>query len=448
MSVLTDRLRALGITGIRPAREIEPWPDPKEPIAQALGGDWSADRRSFVVERRLDAHAMHGRVRIGDIASRIARAAQSRAASMLTHQLDACPPFLFFDLETTGLSGGAGTYAFLVGTSRFDKDDFLIRQHLLIDYASEPAMLRRVADDFACAASLVSFNGKSFDAPLLDTRYSFHRQQWPGAGRPHVDALHPSRRFWRQGATGPRESCSLIALEEELLGVRRVGDVPGFEIPARYFHFVRSGDAAGLAPVLEHNRLDLISLAALTARLFELVEEGASCARDSWEAVALGRTYAANGCVDRACDAFERAIDMSAGGSVAADTARVEALRGLAALLRRARRYDDAADAWRRLLQVRTCPHAMAREANEALAIHHEHRVRDLAAAKMFALNSLETGAGRSGAAWNDAVRHRLERLEKKERRTDARLTARPLFPSSSLPPSCGSPTSAPRTSS
>src|SRR5262249_51802352 len=153
-----------------------------------------------------------------------------------------------------GLSGGAGTHAFLIGCARFDDDRGLVtKQFLLTRPADERPLLDLVAAEIADAGALVSFNGKSFDAPMLEPRYLFHRLDWPGEGVPHVDALHPARRFW------PGD-CSLVALERQKLGARRVADVPQAEIPARYFHFVRTGDARPLVAVLEHNRRDLLTL--------------------------------------------------------------------------------------------------------------------------------------------------------------------------------------------
>ena len=144
------------------------------------------------------------------------------------------------------MSGGAGTYAFLVGCGAFDAEGgFVTRQFVLLRHADERQLLQMVGAELAPAGALVSFNGKSFDAPLIETRHLFHRLEWTGSRLPHLDVLHPARRFWSDGAAGDTP-CSLVALERSVLGARRSGDVPGSEIPARYFQFVRSGDARPL----------------------------------------------------------------------------------------------------------------------------------------------------------------------------------------------------------
>lgn len=418
-------------------------------LERVLGGEWRSrdGARSFVVTRRVEADAPYGHARVGDVAARLT-AAQG-GASLLTAGTPRVP-FVFFDLETTGLSGGAGTHAFLVGCSWFDDTGaFVVEQHLMTDYAAERGMLTLVAQDLAAAGALVTFNGKSFDAPVIETRYLFHRLTSPCSGIPHVDVLHPARRFW---GGDPALGCSLVALEQQLLGVQRVGDVPGFEIPERYFQFIRSGDAQPLADVFEHNRLDLLSLAALTARLLMLVSEGAGATDDEREAYALGRVYERADDTVRAEDAFERAVALAtltiARGQRhrpgvewmwTPQGIRAEATRALALSARRRRRYGEAAARWRQLLDVQGCPAAFRREATEALAIHHEHRERDLAAAHMFALKSLEAGTEK---AWGDAVRHRLARLERKL------VTEQPSLPSLPSQPPCGSPRSGRRTSS
>jgi uncharacterized protein YprB with RNaseH-like and TPR domain len=372
----------------------------------------------FVVEARREPASVLGGETIGTLARRLEEAA---AGAALVAGVPAASPFGFFDLETTGLSGGAGTYAFLVGCGWFDDDGaFVTRQYLLVQFADERSLLALVAGELAQAGALVSFNGKSFDAPLLETRFLYHRLEWIGARRPHIDMLPVARRFWRRrngltaGAAVPETGCSLIALEQQLLGTSRQGDVPGFEIPSRYFHFVRTGDARQLSAVFNHNRLDLLSLAALTVRALHLVRVGPDGTDDPREALALGWFYARGGLDRRAHGAYARAVDlcMRDGPMTGPCSAvRVDALRSLALARRRSRAYDEAAGYWRQLLDVRGCPRHLAREASEALAIHHEHRVRDLVTAKAFALRGLEDGAK---PAWNEALRHRLDRIDRK----------------------------------
>jgi uncharacterized protein len=417
-----DRIRGI-IGGPHTARPVESSTTVHidKPDVASLGGEWlTRDGLScFVVERSCEAGSTYGRESVGALAERVARSTDQ--AVMLSGGVPVRAPFLFFDLETTGLSGGAGTYAFLVGCGWFEDGAFTTRQFLLTRFADERPMLAAVAAELSRAGALVSFNGKSFDAPVLETRYLFHRLAWAGAHIPHVDVLHPARRFWRRPVTAEETSCSLTALEGPILGARRAGDVSGYEIPERYFRFVRSGDPRPLAAVLEHNRLDLLSLAGLTARLLELLRCGPEAARTPREALALGHVYARAGQEKRARAAYEHAVESCRAPAGAFDPVKIEALRALALSCRRSRAFDDAAGCWQKILEVRGCPAALAREATEALAIHHEHRLRDLVKAKSFAMRALEEG---SRPAHDTAARHRLARLEKKMERTRQLLIA------------------------
>ena len=250
---------------------------------------------------------------------------------------------------------------------------------------------------------MVTYNGKSFDLPLIETRYVLQRMRTPFGNLAHVDMLHPARRLWREDDV----ECRLTNLERTLCGHAREGDVPGFEIPSRYFHYVRSGDARALEAVLEHNRLDIISLAMFTARASQLLDDGPPAAATAREACGMGRLYERAGMTDAALESFARAADMTPTDAIA----RPDALRAHAALCRRLRRYDEAAASWRRVLDVRACPPGIAREATEALAVHHEHRARDLTAARTFALQALGLQAT---AARQEAVHYRLARLDRK----------------------------------
>jgi uncharacterized protein len=398
-------------------------------VAEVLGGRpiTNGFGRALVVERRYESDRFHGARRVGDCMF-----ADSDALRLLDPTLS--PPdvrgdrTLFVDLETTGLSGGAGTVAFLVGCGWFDMGAFQVRQFLLTSYASERALLAAVADCFAATTLLVTYNGKTFDVPVMETRWLFHRIPPPLDAVRHFDMLHPARRLWRHrthasaieqpaarprdGATHENGGCRLATLERVLCGVTRVGDVPGMEIPSRYFRFLRSGDASPLEPVLEHNRLDLISLAAVTAHAVELAQEGCARCRDAAEAVALGRVYERAGCGARAVACYERAMDDPAAPlDVAA-----EAMYRLGVRLRRDRRYVDAAAIWRRILDLKQGRYGPRSEllralqtfATEALAVHHEHREKDYEGAKELTLRLLED------APDDERPRHRLSRLERK----------------------------------
>jgi uncharacterized protein YprB with RNaseH-like and TPR domain len=399
--------------------------------AEVLGGEWRESRgqQFLVIDRKYSPGYRHGRVAVADslpppdgLWPRLSLLAGTACRGRM----------LFVDLETTGLAGGAGSYAFLVGCGWFDGALFRVRQFFLSSFAGERVLLEAVAEAAAAAGTVVTYNGKSFDLPLMETRFVLHRMETPFAGMPHVDMVHPARRLWRPDESATDDegvsrgvmvrtagNCRLTTLEETLCGHIREGDVPGFEIPSRYFHFVRSGDARALEAVMEHNRLDLLALALVTARASQLLDDGPDAATTGREALGMGRLYERAGLDDDARAAFTRAAQMPG-----ADTAtRAEALRGVAVMARRMRRYDEAASAWRRILELRGCPAPVMREATDALAVHHEHRVRDLRAAQAFALQSMTLQQSRSR---REAVEHRLARLNRKL--GDAASSPMPLF--------------------
>ena len=417
-----------------------------------LGGEWcdSHGQRFLVVNRKYTPGYRHGRVALADclppedgVWPRLALLGHMGSGVISKSVMTPAPlagsrRLLFLDLETTGLAGGAGSYAFLVGCGWFDGGVFRLRQFFLSSFGAERVLLEALAELAAGAACVVTYNGKTFDLPLIETRFVLQRMQTPFADLPHVDMLHPARRLWREGEV----ECRLTNLERTICGHEREGDVPGFEIPSRYFHFVRSGDARPLEAVLEHNRLDILSLAMLTARASQLLDDGPSAATTAREAFGMGRLYERAGMIGEALESFARAAkaDLKVGlyadcvsadsdgrasdgaqgddhrrgrpsGRPLDDGIRAAALRATATLCRRLRRYADAAAAWRQLLDLRGCPPALAREATEALAVHHEHRARDLHEARAFALRSLPLQAT---AARQEAIRYRLARIDRK----------------------------------
>ncbi len=164
---------------------------------------------------------------------------------------------LFFDCETTSLSGGAGNIVFLFGLGYVDDAGFAVEQFFLEDFPDEPAFVDVLAERLRPEYTYVSYNGRAFDAHLLRTRFLLNAVPFPI--RRHVDLLYPSRRLWRRRL----ESCSLGSLEAHVLGIERTEDLPGAEVPDRYFDYLRRGDPAGLSPVFAHHRADIASLILL-----------------------------------------------------------------------------------------------------------------------------------------------------------------------------------------
>ncbi len=376
--------------------------------ASILDGEWrqAGSHRFLIVDRSYAPGHRHGSVSIAD--SLPPREGWARLGLLAGKSCGG--RLLFVDLETTGIAGGAGSYAFLVGCGWFDGGRFHVRQFLLSSFASERALLEAVTDVAGAVDAVVTYNGKSFDLPLIETRYSLNRLATPFADMPHVDMLHHARRLWHSDDDGHR----LSSLETSLLGHEREGDVSGFEIPARYFRYVHTGDPRPLAAVLEHNRLDLLSLALLTSRAAQLLDDGVASASTPREALGMGRLYERAGMVGDALACFARASDMGPGRLA-------EALHAHAVLLRRLRRYEAAAVAWQRLLDLNECPPRLEREAAEALAVHHEHRLRSLPSARRLAMRSLLLDMTR---ARREAIEHRVARLDRKLARVEPAMPA------------------------
>ena len=237
-SKLSERLKALGVK--TKATDLPP-PKPKSPydIDSVVAGAFHSTPRGdvFIVDQIYLPDYRHGESSLLPSLplSLISQwANDSRLAEMPLSR------FAFLDTETSGLSGGTGTYAFMVGIARFVEDQFVLRQFFMRDPAEEPMMLEAIANFLAPTQALVTFNGKAFDAPLLATRYRLHHIPIPFEDYAHLDLLPLARRLWRDRL----ESRALKYLEQHILGLTRSSEeVPGYEIPWLYFDYLRTGDA-------------------------------------------------------------------------------------------------------------------------------------------------------------------------------------------------------------
>jgi uncharacterized protein len=364
----------------------------------------------FVAQQTLPFGRPYGRLRVGDVS-----AADLRALELFLQDnvLPDASELIYLDTETTGLAGGTGTCAFLIGLGMIEGADFVVRQFFLRDYPEEKAILAALAQTLAAYKGLVTFNGKTFDVPLLETRYALARQRPPFSGMVHLDLLHPARRLWKLRL----ESCQLTNLEREVLGITRKGDVPGSEIPGIYFDYLRTGDARGLQPVFYHNALDIITLAALTAELAKVIgaegslgSPGAAERMHSLDLFSLSRIFERAGDTEKSVSVCRRALDSGLPSSF-----EPRALWHLATQHKRRREYDQAVEIWEEIARRRGW---LFVEALEQLAIHAEHRRLDACAAIQFTERAL-AWLDDSSRSQPDDGRRTWNALGHSERRTD-----------------------------
>jgi uncharacterized protein YprB with RNaseH-like and TPR domain len=276
---------------------------------------------------------------------------------------------LFLDTETTGLSGGAGTVAFLAGVGFFREDGFVVKQYLMRDYDEEASMLENLQSELNARRALVTFNGKAFDVSLLAGRFIMNGLRLPPAG-PHLDLLHMARRIWRDCL----ENCRLSTLEADILYECRSGDIPGSMIPQVYFNYLLRRETEALERVLEHNRLDVLSMAAILRHISGLVgDPGASSRCGGEELFGLGCLFEALGNAEPASSCFAMCLEGKR------PSVERRALAKLANMSKRAGDYGGALRYWERMAEF--SPKTGISPYVE-MAKHYEHRARDPVKAK------------------------------------------------------------------
>jgi uncharacterized protein YprB with RNaseH-like and TPR domain len=277
VSALRDRLRGLRAQAGLPAPAPAPAPVPAPRATTAEDLRWLLGVRARTHARPTTPFPARDRALFGkEIAPGLRYTEEhvdwpgppSLIDTRFARREDSIDParLLHFDTETTGLAGGTGTRAFMIGAADWRAGRLRLRQLTITTMAAEPAMLRTFADWLDPQRVLVSYNGKCYDAPLLATRYRLARLANPLAGLDHLDLLHPVRRHWK----GQWENCRLATAERQLLGVLREDDLPGSEAPAAWLTYLRGGPATNLRRVAAHNAQDLKSLAGVLLKLSAL----------------------------------------------------------------------------------------------------------------------------------------------------------------------------------
>ncbi len=316
-------------------------------LDQFLGGQWLSEY-CLLIERRLPLGRLHGDVQLKDI--------QSVDLSLFAEDLPpaAIERLVFMDTETSGLSGGSGTLVFLLGLGRVEAGEFILRQYLLTGYAGESTLYQHAAAWLDEDSILVSFNGKSFDLPLLETRQRLLRLV-PTAIKTHIDLLHHTRRAyalrWRD--------CSLKSTERKLLAFNRHDDLPSAEAPRVWQEFVRFGNSSRLSALLQHHYWDVLSLLALLVRLHAVFNDPQ---RHNANAHAIARYYVKGKRGDLALEKLQ-------GSQAVLDVAgKLE----LARLYRARGQWPKAIAIWQELADTQGCQTSL-----ENLAKYHEHVAKD-----------------------------------------------------------------------
>jgi len=309
---------------------------------------------------------------------------------------------LFLDLETTGLSGGVGVIPFLAGFGFFRDDRFWIRQFFLGELAEEERLIRELGQFFGEMGfrSVVTFNGKAFDLPLLETRFILHRLALPLSGLPHLDFLFSARSLWSH----KHESCRLYHLAQQILEADREEDIPSAEIPQRYFEFLRSGEFSLIEPILYHNQEDILSLLGVVisgAAVFSEESEN-EFGPDAMDLFGAAKLLERTGESERSARFMRRALE----GRLSEEIAVLAKLK-LASHFKKNRDWAQAISLWQEMTPLNhlTC--------YRELAIYYEHRERDYDKARKAAEEGLTAAAGASSGLEKDFT-HRLERLRHK----------------------------------
>lgn len=369
------------------------------PIDRILGGEWHETDagRVFARDQWFPLDYLHGDKPLAAVAR-----ADSRVLGRLARLESRLQPhrLAYFDIETTGLAGGSGTYIVVAGLGSFEiagegvPPAFRLRQYFLADVGSECAMLGMLARDLGRFDGLVTYNGRAFDVPCLDVRLTMARVPSPARELAHIDLLHAVRRLYRHRMP----ACRLAEAERRLLRLHRPDDIPGWLIPSLYFDYQRLGRAAPLRAVLRHNADDVLSMVGVLTVLARLI---AGDAKDAEDVAAVARWWEHEGDDERARTLYREALPWLEGG----DDWRWAAAR-YASLCKRAGEREEAARVWRLLWERED------RAAGLELAKDLEHRCRAPGEAAAVVERLLDGARG----AEAETLRHRLARLQRKSK--------------------------------
>lgn len=404
MESLSDRLKSLGVQ--IGAQNLKPRAEKNHfPIEDVIDGEDIATPLGSVyqVTQDYDFHYQHGLVHFDAPLSLDLLREWGKAAPEKTSRID---QLIFLDTETTGLAGGAGTFAFLVGLGIWNPEGFRLVQLFMRSPAEEPAMLAvlsRIVNPFT---TVVTFNGKSFDIPLLNSRHLINSMITPFTDMAHLDLLPLARRLWRNRLP----SRALGDLERDILGVARTGEeIPGWMVPQMYVEYLQSGDARPMKGVLYHNAMDILSLAALLHYDAHLLERPMEIQPNQGsDLVAIAQLYEEMGYLEKSIDLYEAGLNAGLPRPIF-----IQTLHRYADIYRKREAWPNAISLWERATEFQDISAAIE------LAKHFEHHDRSPQKALRWtedAISWLPILPLRPSERryWKEELTHRRDRLVKK----------------------------------
>ena len=320
---------------------------------------------------------------------------------------------LFIDLETTGLSGGTGVIPFNIGMGYYRGDKFWVGQYFLGEPAAEEKMIKAL-NRFLTEMnfqSVVTYNGKAFDIPLLETRFILHREPFLLSGLPHLDFLFPARNLWKH----KHESCRLFHLAREVLETGRDEDIPSAEIPWRYFQYLQTGNFELIEPILYHNAEDILGLLGVVvmgASFFS--EDSDTCQADAMDLFGAGKVMEKVGEVEKAANFFERALN-----GTLSEEAGLSTRRRLSIQHKRNRLWEKAVPLWLEMASLEILSSDVLFSLRE-LAMFFEHQEKKYTEAQKMAEEGFVLSRGFSAYYENDFVKRR-ERLQQKMKKQSSK---------------------------
>jgi uncharacterized protein YprB with RNaseH-like and TPR domain len=372
------------------------------PIEELVNGEVisTPDGESFQVKEYFPSHFRYGEMALAEVLDIPTYPAHLISKDERLKELD-LRKALFLDTETTGLAGGTGTFAFMIGLGFFEGDGFLVHQFFMRDYSEERASLSLLKGLLESFQFLITFNGRLYDIPLLETRFILSRLPSKIREMANFDLLYPSRRIWK----GAYDNCRLITLESQLLGMERRDDVPSEWIPYLYFDYLQTGDASKIHRVFYHNQMDILSMVALAGRIHLTYHDPqAAQPRKGIEHFALGRLFWEHRYPEKAISCFEIALKRCD------ENLSWEVMRWLSMALKKTGQGEKARSLWEEMV---TWPYQKDTFPYIELAKYHEHRLKDFDRAVAYVEKALEQIPPHQQKEI-EMLQHRRLRLEQK----------------------------------